>query len=76
MLKKPCDLLGEMPDHVLRLTAVGNTRRIAEINEVVAREPAPERFQNGQAAHARIEHADRATQMRTWMEREQITSSV
>ena len=53
------DLARKATDLVERARAVRQARAVAEVHEVLVRESDEALVQDGQAAHARVEHADR-----------------
>ena len=49
-----------------RALAVGEAGGVAEVDEVLARQPHEQLVQHGQTAHARVEHADRPARAGRW----------
>ena len=52
------DLRGEAPDLVQRARPVRQSRAVAEVHEVLVREGDQALVQDGEPAHAGVEHAD------------------
>ena len=60
LFEKPNDVQGEMPDLRLVARAIGEVAEVSEVDGGLVGQLTLELTENGEAAHARVEHADGA----------------